>query len=121
MAEGFGLDGASLIYPERTTNGLIHFSTNFQATSPPERAFEILDGGGILAVKAHITKYVPGHIHADGVDRLYMNYLDRLFNDIEDRYGDIVAWTTMGAIADDIALMNLSAPFHNLLNQSAIP
>jgi hypothetical protein len=62
---------------------LLHISTNFQATSSPERAFEILDTGGILSIKAHITKNVPGHIHLDGVDDLYMNYLDRLFGEIE--------------------------------------
>jgi hypothetical protein len=110
MAEGFGLDGKSLIFPERTSEGLIHFSTNFQATSAPERAFEILDAGGILAVKAHITKFVPGHVHVDGVNRLYMNYLDRLFDDIECRYGDTVAWTTMGAIAGDVRLMDAPRP-----------
>jgi len=103
-AEGFGLEGASLIYPERTPEGLIHFSTNFQATTAPERAFEILDAGGILSVKAHITQFVPGHMHSDGVNRLYMNYLDRLFLDIEERYGDAVDWTTMGRIAETTAL-----------------
>jgi hypothetical protein len=101
-AEGFGLQGSSLVFPQRTPEGLLHFPTNFQATSPAERAFEILDAGGILSVKAHITKQVPGHTHFDGVDRLYMNYLDRLFHDIEDRYGDDVAWTTMGEIAEGL-------------------
>lgn len=31
-----------------------------------------------------------------------MNFLDQLFCRIEDRYGDAVAWTTMGAIADGL-------------------
>jgi hypothetical protein len=101
-ARGYGLAGSSLLYPQRTAEGLLHFPTNFQATSPAERAFEILDQGGLLSVKAHITKRVPHHIHIDGVDRLYMNYLDRLFHEIEDRYGDDVAWTSMGAIADGL-------------------
>jgi hypothetical protein len=111
MGEGFGLEGASLLFPEWTEERLIHFSTNFQATSPPERAFEILDLGGILAIKAHITQFVPGHVHVDGVNRLYMNYLDRLFCDIEDRYGDTVAWTTMGEIANDIAAQSAVPAF----------
>ena len=106
LAEGLGLVGSSLIYPERTAEGLIHFSSNFQATTAPERAFEILDAGGILAIKAHITKFVPGHVHSDGVNRLYMNYLDRLFCDIEDRYGDTVDWTTMGSIAEAVTARN---------------
>lgn len=32
-AAGFGLEGASLLYPQRTREGLLHFPTNFQATS----------------------------------------------------------------------------------------
>ncbi len=124
-AEGFGLQGSSLIFPQRTAEGLLHFPTNFQATSPAERAFEVLDAGGILSVKAHITKQVPGHTHFDGVDRLYMNYLDRLFHDIEDRYGDGVAWTTMGAIAEGIEMLGdharppLEAPAPTALEHAA--
>ena len=100
---GFGLAGASLLYPQRTAEGLLHFPTNFQATSPAERAFEILRLGGLLSVKAHITKRAQGHVHADGVDRLYMNYLDRLFCEIEDRFGESVSWTSLGAIAAGLA------------------
>ena len=99
VAPGFGLEGSSLLFPQRTAEGLIHFPVNFQATSPAERAFAILDEGGMLSIKAHATKFVPGHVHVDGIDRLYMNYLDRLFCDIEDRYGDSVAWPTMGDVA----------------------
>jgi hypothetical protein len=99
VAPGFGLEGSSLIFPQRTVEGLIHFPINFQATSPAERAFAILDAGGMLSIKAHATKFVPGHAHVDGIDRLYMNYLDRLFCDIEERYGDAVAWPTMGDVA----------------------
>jgi Uncharacterized protein conserved in bacteria (DUF2334) len=100
-----GLDGVSMLFPERIGPNLMHISTNFQATSPAERAFEILDAGGVLSIKAHITKNVPGHMHLDGVDDLYMNYLDRLFDDIEQRYGDTVDWTTLGRLAT-----SLSAP-----------
>jgi hypothetical protein len=94
-----GLTGVSMIFPERIANRLLHISTNFQATSPAERAFEILDAGGILSIKAHVTKNVPGHTHLDGIDRLYMNYLDQLFDRIEERYGDTVDWTTVGRLA----------------------
>lgn len=110
LSEGHGVAGASLLYPERLPEGLLHFSSNFQATLPAERAFGILDCGGILAIKAHITKVVPGHMHADGVDRLYMNYLDQLFCRIEDRYGDDIEWTTMGAIARYVELADDAAP-----------
>ena len=94
-----GLRGVSMLYPRTVAPNLLHISTNFQATSMPERAFDILDAGGILSIKAHITKVVPGHIHLDGVDDLYMNYLDRLFTDIEQRYGDAIDWTTFDRLA----------------------
>jgi hypothetical protein len=98
-----GLQGVSKIFPERIAPGLLHISTNFQATSPPERAFDILDAGGVLSIKAHISKEVPGHTHLDGVDHLYMNYLDRLFDDIEHRYGDAIDWTTMDQLAASLS------------------
>src|SRR6202790_1477601 len=56
-----GLSGVSMLFPERIAPNLVHIATNFQATSAPERAFDILDAGGILSIKAHITKNVPGH------------------------------------------------------------
>jgi hypothetical protein len=94
-----GWKGVSMLFPERIAERLLHISTNFQATSAPERAFHILDAGGVLSIKAHITKNVPGHTHLDGVDDLYMNYLDGLFFDIEERYGDAIEWTTLGRLA----------------------
>jgi hypothetical protein len=98
-----GLSGVSMLFPERIAERLLHMSTNFQATSPPERAFEILDAGGVLSIKAHITKNVPGHTHLDGVDDLYMNYLDRLLVDIEERYGEAIDWTTSGRLAASLS------------------
>lgn len=98
-----GLGGVSLLFPERIAEGLLHIGTNFQATSAPERAFDILEAGGVLSIKAHISKHVPGHVHLDGVDQLYMNYLDRLFGDIEDRYGDTVEWTTLDRLASSLS------------------
>jgi hypothetical protein len=98
-----GLTGASLLFPERIAPNLLHISTNFQATSAPERAFEILDAGGILSIKAHITKNVPGHTHLDGVDDLYMNYLDRLLDNIEQRYCDAIDWTTLGRLSTSLS------------------
>jgi len=98
-----GLSGVSMLFPERIASNLMHISTNFQATSAPDRAFDILDAGGVLSIKAHITKNVPGHTHLDGVDDLYMNYLDRLFDDIEQRYGDAINWTTLGRLAASLS------------------
>jgi len=108
-----GLTGVSLLFPERIAPNLLHISTNFQATSAPERAFEILDAGGILSIKAHITKNVPGHTHLDGVDDLYMNYLDRLLVNIEQRYCDAIDWTTLGRLS-----ISLSASSPTLLPEN---
>lgn len=98
-----GLGGVSLLFPERIAPKLLHFSTNFQATSVAERAFEILDAGGVLSIKAHIAKSVPGHLHLDGVDELYMNYLDRLFFEIEQRYAEAIEWTTLNQLATPLS------------------
>ena len=98
-----GLHGVSMLFPERIAPNLIHITSNFQATSPAERAFDILNAGGILSIKAHITKNVRGHTHLDGVDDLYMNYLDRLLGDIEQRYGDAIDWTTLGRLAASLS------------------
>jgi hypothetical protein len=111
-----GLSGVSMLFPERIAPNLVHISTNFQASSSPERAFDILDSGGILSIKAHITKNVPGHTHLDGVDELYMNYLDRLFDDIKQRYGEAIDWTTLGRLAN-----SLSASSPTLLPEETAP
>ncbi len=98
-AQGSGLRGVSLIEPQRLDNGLVHFTTNFQATSTRERAFAILDCGGLLAIKAHLLSEVGSYKALDGVTDEYMASLDRLFLEIEDRYGDDVTWTSMGEVA----------------------
>lgn len=98
-----GIHGVSLLYPDLVSSGrLLHFTSNFQATSPVERALAILDAGGLLAVKAHIVKAAMGYTALDGVDPLYMNYLDALFTLIEDRYGEDVWWTSMGQVAQRV-------------------
>ena len=99
-ADMSGLRGPSLIYPTRLGGGLVHLTTNFQATSDLERACQIVDHGGVLAVKAHIIKNALGHVALDGVDALYCNYLDLLFAELERRYGDSLWWTTMGELAE---------------------
>jgi hypothetical protein len=98
-----GLTGVSIIFPERLASDLLHVSTNFQATSPAERAFAILDCGGVLSIKVHVTKNVLGHTHLDGLDRVYMNYLDRLLDEIEDTYADDINWTTVGSLAGPVS------------------
>jgi hypothetical protein len=96
---GSGLQGLSLIEPQRLENGLLHFTTNFQATSSKERAFAILDCGGLLAIKAHLLTELGSYKALDGVTDAYMQFLDELFNEIESRYDDSVSWTSMGELA----------------------
>lgn len=101
LSQMSGLRGAPLIFPAWVGEGsrLVHFTTNFQATSPIERALAIIDAGGLLAVKAHIIKNACGHIALDGIDQTYCNYLDLLFGELERRYGDRLWWTSMGEVA----------------------
>jgi hypothetical protein len=105
-----GLSGVSMLFPERIASGLLHISTNFQATSAAERAFDILQAGGVLSIKAHIAKSVPGHLHLDGVDELYMNYLDRLFFEIEQRFAEAIDWTTLNQLATPLSASTSAAP-----------
>lgn len=95
-----GLRGVSLLYPERVgAAGLIHVTSNFQATCPVDRALAIVEHGGLLAIKAHSVKQAGAFIALDGLDALYRNYLDALCALLEDRYGDALWWTSMGEIA----------------------
>ncbi len=95
-----GLKGCSLIHPTWIdSSSLVHFATNFQATSRWERARAIVEAGGLLAVKAHIIKNALGHVALDGVDPVYCNLLDLLFSRLRETYGDSLWWTTMGEIA----------------------
>ena len=96
-----GLKGVSLLGPEWIADGrLLHLPANFQATSPPERAEQLIDLGGLVSIKAHIIKSAHGHVALDGVDALYMNYLDVLLTRLENKYGDALWWTSMGELSN---------------------
>jgi hypothetical protein len=96
-----GLTDLPLLYPAWIEGGdLLHFTTNFQATSPIERALAILDAGGLLAIKGHAIKNCLGFIALDGIDGVYANFLDLLFAELTRRYGDSLWWTTMGEITE---------------------
>lgn len=95
-----GYPDASLIYPERVANErLLHFTTNFQATSTLQRAHQIVAANGLLAIKAHIVKEAFGFVMLDGLDRAYRDYLHVVFSELEDVYGDDLWWTCMNEIA----------------------
>lgn len=96
-----GLTGLPLIHPAWIAEDqLVHFATNFQATSPIERAAQILDLGGLLAIKGHAIKNAMGYLALDGVDGVYANFLDLLFTELDRRYGDALWWTTFGQISE---------------------
>lgn len=98
-----GLAGCSLIFPSKVNGSrLVHLTSNFQATSPWERAKEIVDAGGLLAVKAHIIKDALGYVALDGIDPIYCNFLDMVFARLHQEYGETLWWTTMGEIADRV-------------------
>ncbi|TLZ23557.1 MAG: hypothetical protein E6K29_18450 [Gammaproteobacteria bacterium] len=111
---GSGLRGASLIHPMlircepdggapaamASCAGLVHFTTNFQATSTIERALAIIECGGLLAIKAHIFKTGGGITMLDGLDNACCDYLERLWRELETRYGDALWWTTLAEVAD---------------------
>lgn len=105
-----GLAGASLIYPSRIANTkLVHMTSNFQATSPWERARDVVEAGGLLAVKAHIIKDAMGYIALDGIDPVYCNFLDMVFARLHAEYGDSLWWTTMGEIANRVRAARVDA------------
>jgi len=96
-----GLRGVSLIYPQFLCDRrLLHITSNFQATCPIDRAIEIIENGGLVAIKAHSLKNASGHVALDGLDELYRNYLDLLFTRLENIYGNTLWWTSMGEISD---------------------
>lgn len=97
-----GLKNQSLIFPDVIDNSLVHFTTNFQATSHIDRALNILDSGGLLKIKGHITKTALGINSLDGLDQIYSNYLDLIFSIIDKEFGNRLWWTSMGEISDHI-------------------
>ena len=96
-----GIRGASLIQPSWLLDcGLVHFTTNFQATSAVERAHAIVEAGGLLFIKAHIFKSGGGITMRDGLDDEYCAYLDRLWRDLDRRYGVSLWWTCLQEVSE---------------------
>ena len=96
---GSGMRGLPLVLPHRFENGVVHITTNYQATSNDERAFSIIETGGLLCVKAHLLAELGTYRALDGLTPAYRDQLDALFHSVEDRYGDAIWWTTMGEVA----------------------
>ncbi len=99
VTKGSGLTGVSLLRPHRIEPGLVHFATNFQATSTLDRALSILECGGLLSIKAHLLAESGSYRALDGLTLPYREALHELFCTIEDRFGDDLWWTSMGEMA----------------------
>ncbi|HET8698658.1 MAG TPA: DUF2334 domain-containing protein [Gammaproteobacteria bacterium] len=97
LAAMSGLHGVPLTRPAALPGTrLQHIPVNFQATSSPERAHQIIACGGLVSIKAHAFKHGGGHTMADGLDSEYFAFLDRLLQDLERRYGDSIWWASFG-------------------------
>jgi predicted deacetylase len=108
-----GLHGASLIEPmwircrvgtdaataTTESGGLVHLTSNFQATSTLERAREIVEAGGLLSIKAHIFKAGGGITMLDGLDDEYCRYLDHVCQELDRHYGERLWWTSLAEVA----------------------
>jgi hypothetical protein len=102
-----GIKGVPLLYPTLLKdNKLVHIPSNFQVNSTIDRAQEIIANEGLISIKAHIIKQVGSYTALDGVDDLYMNYLDVLLTLLEQKYGDDLWWTSMGEIANFVKTNN---------------
>ncbi|HOW53917.1 MAG TPA: hypothetical protein PLR60_04605 [Syntrophorhabdaceae bacterium] len=98
-----GMKGVSLIYPQWVHGGrLLHMPSNFSCSNPLDRAIEIIENGGLLAIKAHAVKKVFAYVSDDGLDLAYRNFIDMLLTFLEDRYGDSLCWTSMGEITSRV-------------------
>ncbi|MSR77595.1 MAG: DUF2334 domain-containing protein [Candidatus Omnitrophica bacterium] len=101
VTAGSGIQGVSLFIPGYFEgSSVIHISSNWSVNSEIARADQIIQGGGVLSVKAHMTKYFFGHTSLDGLDASYTDYLSRLFSHLKDNYGDELWWATMEEVAD---------------------
>ena len=98
-----GLAGQPLIFPGMTEEGLVHIPVNFQATNGPERAFAILESGGLLSIKAHVARRVGRYTALDALDEVYCNYLDSLLAGCKARFGERIWWPSLTEVADRFA------------------
>ena len=98
VANGSGLRGVPLFRPH-AIDGLVHFPTNFQATSTLDRALAIIEAGGLLSIKAHLLTESGAYRALDGLTPEYREHLHRVLGTLEERFGDAIRWTSMGEMA----------------------
>ncbi|MBM3946038.1 MAG: hypothetical protein FJ315_01390 [SAR202 cluster bacterium] len=97
---GSGLRGVPLLHPCLLPGRpLVHIPSNWSATSSLERAYRIIDTGGMLAIKGHMVKRTKQYSAVDGLDEQYFSHLHALLSGLESRFGDSLWWATMGEVA----------------------
>jgi hypothetical protein len=105
-----GLRDVSIVRPELIGRGrIVHLPVNFQATSPRERAYRVIEAGGVLSIKAHAFKHEGGHTMLDGLDDSYCSSLDALLADLAQRYGASLWWASMSEIAAAYAQVSVQS------------
>lgn len=101
LSQGSGPRDVPAFIPSiKGDRGIVHIPVNFQATSSKDRAFRILDQGGLLSIKAHAIENACGHIALDALNGRYVDFLDQLIVEIEAEFGSTVWWATFNEVAD---------------------
>lgn len=88
---------------------LLHIPINFQATSSFDRAYQILEQGGLLSIKAHAIENAFGHIALDALNERYVERLIGLFSRVHERFGDSTWFATFGEIQEEWELARRAA------------
>ena len=99
---GSGRSDVCAFRPSRVTgHQLLHIPVNFQATSSFDRAYKILEQGGLLSIKAHAIEDAFGHIALDALNTNYVERLSDLFSRLQKRFGDSIWFATFGEIQEE--------------------
>lgn len=99
---GSGRGDVCAFRPSRVTgHELLHIPINFQATSSFDRAYQILEQGGLLSIKAHAIEDAFGHIALDALNLNYVERLSDLFSRLRERFGESIWFATFGEIQQE--------------------
>ncbi|MSQ13513.1 MAG: DUF2334 domain-containing protein [Dehalococcoidia bacterium] len=100
VANGSGLKGVPLLHPSFVPgHSLVHMPSNWSATSTLDRAYKIIDLGGMLAIKGHMVKRTKKYVAVDGLDEQFFAHLHNLLTQLEQRYGASLWWAGMNEVA----------------------
>ncbi len=95
-----GIKNVSLVNPCFLPGSkIVHIPSNWSVTCNLDRAYQIIESGGVLSIKAHAVKKMGTYVSADGLDDACQNYLSKLFHSLKSRFGNSIWWTTMKELA----------------------